>query len=69
MSESTPCACVTTAIALAEQLRKMIDSPDRSAVKQLAGGLEVELGKIKMEMEKLVQENDALKNHPASPAR
>jgi hypothetical protein len=61
MSCSTPITYVTSAIALADQLVKQMDYANRSSLKQLAAGIEVELVKVKNEMIKLQTENEALK--------
>jgi len=61
MSCSTPITYVSCAIALAEQLVKQMDHGNRSSLKQLAAGLEVELVKVKTEMIKLQTENEMLK--------
>jgi hypothetical protein len=51
---------VIAAIALAERLITHVDTADRAMLKHMATDLEVELARIKVEREMLIEENNEL---------
>jgi len=62
MPQSTAIESVSAAIALATQLLKQMEKPNKACLKSIVTGLEVELAKLKIEVTKLVEDNEALRS-------